>query len=262
MTTRDLLEQIKTLQDQLTSLVQQMEGLQDYQEKQERKNSYQKRGGSLKNMPKIKMKEFGRGVKKIRININDNYLRKDVETLAKDLGNFKVEVMSGDIVRPVQVSVRKKSGEEIEKEKAEITFGTGCPIPDGFFDVAKYLLTFVFTWSLSHILEDLDDKVWEVIKIKVLNFYRLIAKSKKTQKQFVLISSYKIFEQDLPTIVFIFPQGLVDNVFLTELNQIAKLTEEVIKIYKTGEKQFSTYEYTYNIAKKKWQIRKIKVSNF
>ncbi len=146
----------------------------------------------------------------MKIVYNDSTIEKNIEEFASSLG--------------VEIELRKDLEETI-KEMAKASKGRpiGCPIPDSFIDLGKYLFAFFLGSVTSGITYDL-------IKISIK---KLLCESRsKTIKKFdeFIISNGSDQNNFKENIYFFIPISLSEaelNICLDEINKIIDRTKEL-----------------------------------
>ena len=131
--------------------------------------------------------------------------------------------------------------------------GIGSPVPPEFIDLALFSVGIIFNWGFQHIIKDLDTKVWQILKTKIINLFR--ESGKKSNGQVAIVTSSRLFRREMPTISFILPSGLSEAQLQECLNFISTKTMEVIDGFLTGDShdRNNFFQFTYEPADGKWK---------
>jgi hypothetical protein len=197
------------------------------------------------------------GKNKIRIRISNSHLVPFIEELMSNIEGLGLELYDDDKISREQ----KKVWEKYEKEWKEGKIGgIGSPTPDGFVEVGVYLFSLLFIWSAGNILREANDYLWQKVKEIFFKAKEVGTQSEKTKREAAIITSSKVFEHDLPTILFVLPIDLQKDELKQCLDDIKKLTKKTISDYQSSDKTIAIYKFKYNLKKKKWDLKTEKTS--
>lgn len=139
--------------------------------------------------------------------------------------------------------------------------GIGAPTPEAYIDLAKFAVGFLFKWGLDHIINDLDSKIWETVKTKILNIYKKI--KKQSGEKVAFVTSSQIFRHEEPTILFILPSDLSEAKLEKCLTFIATKTSEITSSAsrsRDGQKN-NFYQFNYDQERNQWNVTEKRTSN-
>lgn len=245
---KGLLAQIKSLQKQLNSLKTAIPELKDPKPSLIGEQFYKE----LSEARQSGIKVINRGQdKKIELNFENALSSEDIENVLADLNEYEIEIIDCQKIKEQEKIVRRKY-----KDKSIPGGAMGGIPPDGWIYLAAYPFYVVFKWSLKHILDDADQLLWDKFRGKFASLYRLLTNKKSGEKNsFTVVASYKIFEDNQPTILFTFPAGISEIELEKELNNMAEIFNKTLNDYFNGDKSISVFEFTYDLSTKKWNLK-------
>jgi hypothetical protein len=200
-------------------------------------------------------KSMGYGSNKILISTKMSAIADDAILAVKDLDQFNITI---DDEEETLKAIRKVK-DKFSKPRFGGTGGTGGPLPDGFYDLSRFVLFFVVQWITSHVLKDLDDGIWNSVKSVLKKLFESLKKLGKDEDNFAVMLSQMPIDKSAPTVVFIFPKSLPSEEFAKALDIAREITIRTVEDYSI-EKGIAVYEYTYLQSESKWHLQTTRFS--
>jgi hypothetical protein len=184
-----------------------------------------------------------------------------IEFNFSDNGNLS-EIFDGLKEYRIEIIDKYKINHEIEKiierqKKNGIPSGGGMGgvPPEYFLNFAQYILAYVIApWFIKHLLGDLDDYIWTKIKGSIIKVYKLVRKLGKKDEKIIIVTSYKIQDNGIPTISFEMPTDLLDEDVEVALEKIPGLSKTATNTAKNENKDMISF--IYDKKGKDWTIKK------
>ena len=183
---------------------------------------------SLSGHDKINEKET-----RLIIKFNDTRLSSDIKKSLSIIDEIGIEIFDNDKIEKELDTVYKKYAEDFKSGRLGERGGVGGPISDF---VLEALMNVVIYWILPHIVNDMDNALWGKIKEAFWQIFKSTKKTKeKEDKNIVILTN------TAPQIIFILPLKIEDDFIQDRLDEMIKMTKEIVK----NNKECLAYKYTY-----------------
>lgn len=140
----------------------------------------------------------------IRVTFN-NEKGKDFYNQIKDDKDFGIEVADSEIQRKRMDALLLEYQETLKTRGVGGSTGGDFSLIYQFYDVAKYVGVFLFSWALTHIYQDIDEALWNRVK-EIFKKAFVTFKSNVEPDQEVVLVIKDV--GDIGDIVFLFDHSL------------------------------------------------------
>jgi hypothetical protein len=176
----------------------------------------------------------------ILVIFEDSLLATVIEEALSTVNELGIQLYDEDRWRRNIAAVNLKYQEDFKRGTVGGTGGGGGLI--GFF-IADAILR-ITLWTGRHIFGDIDTAVWGKLKESFSSIFKAAQAIDKT-KTITITANFN------PQIIFVFPLSMTADVFLKEMNSLAKTTKELLQ---KDPRPNMAYKYTFHGESGAWEF--------
>ena len=195
--------------------------------------------------------------KMMRFLLDTNYTNKEGLEIDLNVTDEKVaqnileELTTPQNIKVVLYNRSKQNREEsiLKEQYKEAIEWRGHLIGDiQFFNLATFALALIINWTVRHILEDIDDKVWDKVKELVKKVFSPVKNEKKKNEKIPFVIS----SEKNKKIVFLFDTSMT----MVEFEDAFKKIKKSLKSLNDSDLNKELYRpliFQFNLSKGKWE---------